>query len=342
MELHEKLYLLRNKYHITQDELAEKLDVSRQSVQKWENGSSKPSIDKIVVLSKIYKVSLDVLLDDEMEISKESFQAIQKKEIVNLTVNDINANSTPKIKEKEVTYQYKDNHYKTISMVLFICQFTFLFVFSSIFVGVFSAFTSLIGRSIFCAIPIWLLVKRKIGKVGTIISVCIIVISAIGQFMEASLQTGYGYDSAMTSAIINTICMFIFIPFAFYFLYKHVYSTPAKTGASVNGKNNFGFANGLDRKYQKAIECKAKLNYSQAIQLFEEVGDYKDSLQQIIECKNKYCEQCYNNALKEIKVGKYNNAISYLNNIKNYKDANILIEKCKIYDNERKYQEAIS
>ncbi len=52
----------RKKLNISQDELAEKLSVSRQSVSLWENGQTQPTIDNIIALSKIFNISSDVLL----------------------------------------------------------------------------------------------------------------------------------------------------------------------------------------------------------------------------------------------------------------------------------------
>lgn len=67
MILAEKLYQLRTRSGLSQEELAEKMNVSRQSISKWESANSIPSMDKIVELSKIYGVSTDFLLKDEME-----------------------------------------------------------------------------------------------------------------------------------------------------------------------------------------------------------------------------------------------------------------------------------
>lgn len=67
MILSEKLLTLRTKAGLSQEDLAEKLNVSRQSVSKWESGSSIPEIDKILKISEIYGVSTDYLLKDEVE-----------------------------------------------------------------------------------------------------------------------------------------------------------------------------------------------------------------------------------------------------------------------------------
>lgn len=64
MEFKEKLQILRTQMRISQEELAEKLNISRQSVTKWENGQSFPDIQNLIQLSDIFKVSIDRLVKD--------------------------------------------------------------------------------------------------------------------------------------------------------------------------------------------------------------------------------------------------------------------------------------
>lgn len=60
---------LRKIHQYTQEELAEKLNVSRQSVAKWENGESTPDIDSCIKLAKLYNVRLDDLVNHSEEKS---------------------------------------------------------------------------------------------------------------------------------------------------------------------------------------------------------------------------------------------------------------------------------
>ena len=60
--LGDKIRQHRKKNHLSQEELAEKLGVSRQSISLWENNQTQPSIENIVVLSKLFNVSTDELL----------------------------------------------------------------------------------------------------------------------------------------------------------------------------------------------------------------------------------------------------------------------------------------
>ena len=64
MALPEKLYALRKKSGLSQEQLAEALNVSRQAISKWEGGSAMPESDKLLVLSNYFGVSLDYLLKD--------------------------------------------------------------------------------------------------------------------------------------------------------------------------------------------------------------------------------------------------------------------------------------
>ena len=65
MKLEEKITLLRKQNGWSQEELAFRLDVSRQSVSKWEMGSSIPELDKIVKMSEIFGVTTDYLLKND-------------------------------------------------------------------------------------------------------------------------------------------------------------------------------------------------------------------------------------------------------------------------------------
>ena len=65
MKLAEKLFELRKEKGWSQEKLAEQINVSRQSISKWESGQVLPEIEKIIELSKIFQVTTDYLLLDE-------------------------------------------------------------------------------------------------------------------------------------------------------------------------------------------------------------------------------------------------------------------------------------
>ncbi|MGN1086210.1 MAG: helix-turn-helix domain-containing protein [Porcipelethomonas sp.] len=65
MKFSEKVRNLRIQSGMSQEGLAEKLDVSRQTVSKWESGGSFPEIEKLIALSDLFDVSIDYLLRDK-------------------------------------------------------------------------------------------------------------------------------------------------------------------------------------------------------------------------------------------------------------------------------------
>ncbi len=67
----DKLYHLRTQSGYSQEALAEKVSVSRQAISKWELGLTLPDTDKIIALSKVFDVTIDYLLKDEIKVNKD-------------------------------------------------------------------------------------------------------------------------------------------------------------------------------------------------------------------------------------------------------------------------------
>lgn len=63
MELNEKLLSLRKKNKLTQAQVSETLDVSRQAISNWETGAVLPSTDNLIALSRLYQIPVDHLLN---------------------------------------------------------------------------------------------------------------------------------------------------------------------------------------------------------------------------------------------------------------------------------------
>ena len=74
MEFNNKLYELRKKKGLSQEELASRLNVSRQTVSKWEVGDSTPDMEKLIAISDLFEISLDELVMDK---SPEPAPAVQ-------------------------------------------------------------------------------------------------------------------------------------------------------------------------------------------------------------------------------------------------------------------------
>ena len=65
MNINEKIYSLRKEHNLSQEELANRLNVSRQTVSKWELGESTPDFDKIVPLCEVFNISTEELIRDK-------------------------------------------------------------------------------------------------------------------------------------------------------------------------------------------------------------------------------------------------------------------------------------
>ena len=87
MNLGEKIIELRKKEGYSQEELASLLDVSRQSVSKWELNASTPDLDKIVRLSEIFHVSIDSLLQEDRIEPEEHVARLMPQTEVEALVN---------------------------------------------------------------------------------------------------------------------------------------------------------------------------------------------------------------------------------------------------------------
>ena len=75
MALSEKLYELRKKSGLSQEQLAEQLGVSRQAISKWESGKSVPESDTLVSISQYFNVTLDYLMKDNIPTSEATNKA---------------------------------------------------------------------------------------------------------------------------------------------------------------------------------------------------------------------------------------------------------------------------
>ncbi|MBQ4558623.1 MAG: helix-turn-helix transcriptional regulator [Clostridia bacterium] len=86
MTFGEKLASLRKQANLTQSDLADKLNISRQAITKWENGTGLPDLDNIKKLSSIFNTSIDELLDYkteeiklELDVTKETINRENSK-----------------------------------------------------------------------------------------------------------------------------------------------------------------------------------------------------------------------------------------------------------------------
>lgn len=74
----EKLLEQRKQHNMSQEKLAEALNLSRQAISKWESGQNYPDIENLILLSELFGVTIDELVKDNVEIQGKDV----KKEIV--------------------------------------------------------------------------------------------------------------------------------------------------------------------------------------------------------------------------------------------------------------------
>lgn len=99
MTFGERLYELRNKRNLSQEELAEVLDVSRQSISKWENDKAYPEMTRLLFMSDYFDVSLDYLMRGiEKEDNDEKTLEKYKTKNILLVWNDFLSNLSKKQK----------------------------------------------------------------------------------------------------------------------------------------------------------------------------------------------------------------------------------------------------
>ena len=67
MKFNEKLIMLRKQHNLSQEQVAEKLGVARQTISKWELGETTPEMDKLIIMSELYNITLDELIKEENE-----------------------------------------------------------------------------------------------------------------------------------------------------------------------------------------------------------------------------------------------------------------------------------
>lgn len=79
MEFNNKLYELRKQKGLSQEELASRLNVSRQTISKWEVGESTPDMEKLAAISELFDISLDELVLDKAAKKEETTEQTTKQ-----------------------------------------------------------------------------------------------------------------------------------------------------------------------------------------------------------------------------------------------------------------------
>lgn len=89
MEIGKKINQLRKLSGMTQEQLAEKLNVSRQTVSKWESGGTSPDLDSVIKVSRIFHVSLDdLLMEGDANVATEKKDMITLEDLMKINLHN--------------------------------------------------------------------------------------------------------------------------------------------------------------------------------------------------------------------------------------------------------------
>lgn len=93
MDIGEKLFELRKGKGLSQEEVAEKLNVTRQTVSKWETNQSTPDFDKIMPICELYGITTEELLTGKKKEEENNFEKVEEKEERPLTKQEVKRKS---------------------------------------------------------------------------------------------------------------------------------------------------------------------------------------------------------------------------------------------------------
>lgn len=114
MDLSEKLKELREQNNFTQEEIANLLNISRQSISKWERGITSPDIRSLYKLSKLYNISMESLIDSDeiLEFDINNPHNSNNKSYLNMEKDETNYNDNINNDKSTSTYStYIKNYF---------------------------------------------------------------------------------------------------------------------------------------------------------------------------------------------------------------------------------------
>lgn len=176
MEFHEKLQELRRRRGLTQEELAERLYVSRTAVSKWESGRGYPSIDSLKAIARLFSVTVDELLSSEELISAAEEQQKHSEERLQDLVfglTDVSASLLlflPLFADRAGEILQEASLLSLVDVPLYVRVVYLAFVIGTSLLGLLTL--ALQG----CRAAVWMKVKRTLSLALGIISVLIFMI----------------------------------------------------------------------------------------------------------------------------------------------------------------------
>lgn len=161
MKFNEKLQKLRKENKMSQEQLADLLDVSRQAVSKWESGTTYPEMDKLLMLCKIFKCTLDELTNDDiLDITVEEKEENAKKNWINVLLDYLN----------KTIHMIKDMSFHDILSMILKMFIVFLFL-AALCIPVYGLY--ILGSSIF------LILGEGVGKILSDLWLFLLIISYV-------------------------------------------------------------------------------------------------------------------------------------------------------------------
>ncbi len=126
MKLEEKLQILRKKNGYSQEQLADKLGIARQTISKWENGQAIPGLNVLIALSKLYGIAIDRIVKDDDECNLLIYKGadINIGEVISFLIRakrstyPVNENKVASSRTKSHDYSYSENGYKYLDTYL--------------------------------------------------------------------------------------------------------------------------------------------------------------------------------------------------------------------------------
>ena len=177
MEFNEKLQELRKQKGFTQEELAERLFVSRTAVSKWESGRGYPNIDSLKAISKLFSVTIDELLSgDELLSIAEEENKNKENSIRNLVFGLLDI-SIVMLLFLPFFAQRGSGFIKTVSLISLNGISSYILV-SYFILVIMTAFTGVIELALQnCSCVFWLKSRNKISVLLSILGTVLFIIS---------------------------------------------------------------------------------------------------------------------------------------------------------------------
>ena len=175
MTLGEKIKFLRRQFNITQADFADKLFVSRQAVQKWEADLSTPDLDRIKEISQIFTISIDNLLNDELN----------EKQLLSLLTKKSTGNKKEGIKRSAVDYLIIIPAYLGLFVVLGIC-------YMMIFIGLIMLSTMTVAMPLYGIFSIYNIFTLK--EINHILLCLSFILIGLGSFYPLLLAAKKYYN----------------------------------------------------------------------------------------------------------------------------------------------------